>query len=114
DPSEPDPTRVGDDSLGKTEAGSGLACVWKHYDKASGLVYYLVDGYKEFLREPAAPDVFVEDFWPIYALTFNAVESEEALFPPSDVYLMLDQQMEYNRSRQGQREHRKAARPRWT
>lgn len=91
----------------------GLVCVWKHYDKASGLVYYLADGHKDFLREPAAPDVFVESFWPVYALTFNAVESESDLFPPSDVTLLLDMQREYNRSRQGMREHRDAARPRW-
>src|SRR5262249_22638184 len=64
---------------------NGLVCVWKHYDKPSGLVYYLADGYPDFLRKPAAPDVFVEDFWPVYALTFNAVENDEELFPPSDV-----------------------------
>lgn len=93
--------------------GKGLVCVWKHYDKPSGLVYYTADGYDQFLREPASPDVFVEDFWPVYALTFNAVENETELFPPSDVALMLDMQMEYNRSRQGMREHRRAARPRW-
>lgn len=87
--------------------------VWKRYDKPSGLVYYVADGYQGFLRPPAAPDVFVEDFWPVYALTFNAVESEEELFPPSDVSLLLDMQREYNRSRQGLREHRNAARPRW-
>lgn len=90
-----------------------LVCVWKHYDKPSGLVYYLADGYTGFLRPPAAPDVFVEDFWPVYALTFNAVESDKDLFPPSDVSLLLDMQREYNRSRQGKREHREAARPRW-
>lgn len=93
--------------------GEGLVCVWKMYDKASGLVYYVADGYNDFLREPAAPDVFVEDFWPVYALTFNDVESETDLFPPSDVHLMVDQQQEYNRSRQGMREHRRAARPRY-
>jgi hypothetical protein len=93
--------------------GKGLVCVWKHYDKPSGLVYYVADGYKGWLREPAAPDVFVEKFWPVFALTFNAVESEDALFPPSDVYLLSDQQNEHNRSRQGMREHRDAARPRW-
>jgi hypothetical protein len=91
----------------------GLVCVWKHYDKPSGLVYYVADGYNGFLRKPAAPDVFVEDFWPVYALTFNAVESEKELFPPSDVALLLDMQREYNRSRQGKREHRDAARPRY-
>ena len=93
--------------------GKGLVCVWKHYDKPSGLVYYVADGYKGWLREPASPDVFVEKFWPVFALTFNAVESEDALFPPSDVYLLSDQQNEHNRSRQGMREHREAARPRW-
>lgn len=91
----------------------GMVCVWKHYDKPSGLVYYIADGCNKWLREPAPPDVFVEEFWPIYALTFNAVESEDELFPPSDVELMIDMQKEYNRSRQGLREHRMAARPRW-
>lgn len=91
----------------------GFVCVWKHYDKATGLVYYVADGYDGYLREPAAPDVFVERFWPVYALTFNAVESEEELFPPSDVALLRPMQQEYNRARQGLREHRHAARPRW-
>lgn len=93
--------------------GRGMVCVYKHYDKLTGLVYYVADGHPAFLRAPAAPDVFVEQFWPIYALTFNAVESETELFPKSDVALLADQQMEHNRSRQGMREHRKAARPRY-
>lgn len=95
------------------EKKNDIVRVWKHYDKTSGLVYYVADGHNKFLREPAAPDVFVEDFWPVYALTFNAVESEKELFPPSDVTLLIDMQQEYNRSRQGMREHRDAARPRW-
>lgn len=106
---EPDETT----SYSPNAKGSGLVLVWKHYDKPSGLVYYTADGHKKWLRAPAGPDVFVEDYWPVYALTFNEVESEEELFPPSDVRLMLDQQMDYNRARQGMREHRKAARPRW-
>jgi hypothetical protein len=96
-----------------TDKGNGLVCVWKHYDKPSGLCYYVCDGYDKFLRKPASPDVFVEDFWPVYALTFNAVESENSLFPPSDVRLLWSQQQDYNGARQGQREHRQAARPRW-
>ena len=95
------------------DSGQGLVCVYKHYDKGTGLVYFVAEGHKYFLREPSAPDVFVEDFWPVYALTFNAVESEKDLFPLSDVALMLPMQQEYNRSRQGMREHRDAARPRW-
>lgn len=91
----------------------GMVCVWKYYDKPSGLVYFVADGHPGFLRPPAPPDVFVETFWPVFALTFNAVESEDELFPPSDVSLMIDMQREHNRSRQGMREHREAARPKW-
>lgn len=89
-----------------------MVLVWKYYDKPSGLVYYLADGHDCWLRPPAAPDVFVSDFWPLYALTFNDVEHEDELYPPSDVRLMRDMQKEYNRSRQGKREHREYARPR--
>ena len=113
----PSPNEIQDDEDEYTPRsdrnGSGLVCVWKHYDKTSGLVYYLADGYNKWLREPAAPDVFVEDFWPVYALTFNDVESENDLFPPSDVALIRDQQHELNLSRQGKRDHREAASPRW-
>lgn len=87
--------------------------VWRHYDKTTGLVYHLAEGYRGFLAPPAAPTVFVEDFWPIYALTFNEVENEDELFPPSDVELLADMQFEHNRARQGAREHRIAARPKW-
>lgn len=101
------------DGSERKKQGSDLICVWKHYDKMSGLVYYVADGYKYFLREPAPPDVFVETFWPVFALTFNGVENETELFPPSDVGLLRPMQDEHNRSRQGKREHRIAARPRW-
>lgn len=113
DDNSTDKASDGTEELRAAGRGNGMVCVWKHYDKTAGLVYFVADGHADFLRPPAAPDVFVEDFWPVYALTFNSVESEDELFPPSDVFLMLDQQMEYNRSRQGMREHRKAARPRW-
>jgi hypothetical protein len=100
----------------KTEdrsASTDYVRVWKHYDKPSGLVYFVADGYPKFLKEPAPPNVFVEQFWPLYVLTFNESESEDELFPPSDVALANPMQMELNRSRQGKREHRNAARPRW-
>ncbi|ODT60963.1 MULTISPECIES: hypothetical protein [Paracoccus] len=103
------------DSKGQRRDGKtkGMVRVYEHFDKATGLVYYVADGHSKFLRSPAPPEVFVEDFWPVYALTFNEVENEKELFPPSDARLMLHQQAELNRSRQGQREHRQAARPRF-
>ncbi|WP_068314956.1 hypothetical protein [Polycladidibacter hongkongensis] len=87
--------------------------VFKHYDKVAGLVYYVTEGHPAFLREPAAPDVYVEQFWPVFALAPNETEHEEELFPLSDVRLIRDMQHDYNQSRQGQREHRSAARPRF-
>lgn len=90
-----------------------MVCVWQHYDRQAGVVYLLADGHKGFLKQPGPPDIYVEDFWPVFALTFNEVEDYKSLFPPSDVRLMLDMQNEYNRARQGKREHRIAARPRF-
>lgn len=114
-----DANKVADDCDGGGEGTSkydqkdGLVCVYKFYDKDAGTMAFVAEGHKNFLRKPGPPDVYVEDFWPVYALTFNDVENESELFPPSDVSLMLPMQEEYNRSRQGMREHRQAARPRW-
>lgn len=90
-----------------------LACVFELYDKPSGLKYVIVDGGKDFLEEPAAPSVMLQSFWPVYALVFNELEHKNMLYPPSDVELLEPMQMEYNRSRQGMREHRRANRPKY-
>jgi hypothetical protein len=86
-------------------------CVWEVYNRKDGLVYTLCDGYPDFLREPASPEVYTDRFWPWFPLTLNEVDHETMIFPPSDVKLIRDMQTEYNRSRQGMREHRRAARP---
>ena len=97
--------REWDDRSGKS------AVVWEIYSRKDGLVYVICDGYKEFLREPASPDIYNERFYPWYALCFNSVEDERELYPPSDVRLMRDMQLEYNRCREGLKEQRIAARP---
>lgn len=86
-------------------------CVWEIFDKADGLVYIVCDGYKDFLEEPAAPDVKVSSFWPIRPLIFNRVESETNPFPRSDVRLLRSLQKEINRLAEDTRQHRIAARP---
>jgi len=87
--------------------------VIEYYDKPTGTMYTLAEGYPDFLEEPKAPSVKVERFFPIYALTFNEVEHENELIPPSDVSLIRDMQEEHNRSRQALREHRRASRPKF-
>jgi hypothetical protein len=85
--------------------------VWLIYHIKDGLVYTVADGYADFLEEPTAPNPLLERFWPWFPLMFNELEHEAEIFPPSDVRLLRHQQEEYNRSREGLREHRRANRP---
>jgi hypothetical protein len=88
-----------------------VARVWEIYSKSDGMVYVICDGYKDFLREPTAPEVYMERFYPWFALVMNECDDEKTIFPPSDVSLIRHPQMEINRSREGLREHRVANRP---
>jgi hypothetical protein len=99
--------RMGDSGKGK----GGLACIWHIYDKATGLEYIVAEGHPDFLREPASPSVFIEQFFPYFAVTFNDMESEGELFPKSDVELLKHIQKEYNRTKESLRQHRIANRP---
>lgn len=101
--------RDGEEPSNKNE----LFCVWEIYNKTDGMVYAVCDGYKDFLVEPSSPDVYLERFWPWFAFVVNEVYDDLSVFPPSDVHLMRDMQMELNRSRQGLREHRRANRPKY-
>ena len=91
----------------------GLALVWEIYDKNAGLQYIVCDGHNDFLSEPVAPPIRLETFWPFFALTFNEIEHKDHLYPPSDIKLLAPMQHEYNRARQGLREHRRANRPKY-
>lgn len=94
------------------DGNDGKSCVvWEIWSRKDGIIYHLCDGYPEFLREPVAPEVYTDRFWPWFPITFNDCDHEQEVYPPSDVELIRDMQMEFNRSRQGLREHRRAARP---
>lgn len=88
--------------------------VWEVQDSVNQQTFVLCDGYPDFLKEPCAPDVKVDRFWTLFALVFNEVESDDdEVYPPSDVWLLRHPQAEYNRARQGLREHRAANRPKY-
>jgi hypothetical protein len=96
----------------RQSSGKGdLACVYHVYDKRTGMELVLCEGYPDFLKEPGEPDIFIEDFFPIYALTFNDAEEEGRLFPESDVENLMTLQKEYNRANEAKRQHRIANRP---
>jgi hypothetical protein len=88
-----------------------LCAVYELYDKATAMCMTFCDGFPAFLVKPAEPPLRLENFWPWFPLTFNDAEDEEHIFPPSDVQLMRDMQLDYNVARQRLREHRDAARP---
>lgn len=101
----PDPSRTDKPSE------NTMFCVWEIYSKTDGLVYVVCDGWPDFLVEPGPPDVWLERFYPWFSFVTNEVYDEKTVFPPSDVRLIQDMQLELNRARQGLREHRRAARP---
>lgn len=101
-------------AAGGYDKKTAKACaVYQVWDKQTRQVFTVADGYPDFLKEPAAPDTKLERFWPWFTLSFNDVEDEDSIWPLSDVQLMMPMQEEYNRSRQGLREHRRANRPKY-
>jgi hypothetical protein len=99
----------GGDTANISKGDSDTALVWEVYNKRDGMVYVICDGYIDFLQEPAAPDAWIERFYPWFAVMFN--ETDGQVFPPSDIQLLKPMQLELNRTRQGMREHRFANRP---
>lgn len=97
----------------KAEEDDKRATVWEIHSKKDGLVYVIADGYHDFLKEPECPVLELERFWPFFALVFNEVESERDIFPASDVRLLMPIQREYNRAREGLRQHRQANKPKY-
>ncbi|MCX7604916.1 MAG: hypothetical protein N2036_12640 [Bryobacteraceae bacterium] len=85
--------------------------VYQYYELATRTLYTVAEGWPDYLEEPRPPDVHVEQFFPYYVLSFNDIEHEKRLFPPSDVELLRHVQEEYNRVRESLRQHRIANRP---
>jgi hypothetical protein len=97
--------------------------VWRVWDKRTGTEFVVAEGWPDYIKEPSAPIVQVDGFWPVLVLEFNPVEDADTpadkndgiarrrIHGLSDVELLRDMQDEYNRARQGLREHRRANRP---
>lgn len=109
---------TGYDGAGVKSSEGSKCRVYEFYDRRDGLMYTLAEGYCDFLEEPQSPPVRLERFFPYFVLSFNDLESSDddtksSIYPPSDVRLMRSHQLEYNRSREGLREHRIANRPQY-
>jgi hypothetical protein len=95
------------------EADSRLVAVWLMYHRKDGVMYWMVDGYRDFLSDPAPPPIVLERFYPWFPLSFSVTDNEKHPFPVSVVSIVRGSQQEYNRSRQGLRDHRIANRPKY-
>ncbi|MBP9870545.1 MAG: hypothetical protein KBC53_03490 [Nitrosomonas sp.] len=94
------------------DKSDSLYCVYEIYDRLTGSCFTICDGYTSgYLREPKAPNVQVEQFFPYYPIAFNQKEDEASIFPLSVVDLLYHQLMEYNRSKESLRQHRIAMKP---
>lgn len=93
--------------------GKPCARVYEIWDKENQQVMVVCEGYCDFIREPATPEIYLERFWPFFPIVFNEAEHYDEIYPLSDVEQAKDIQNEYNRSREALREHRIAARPYW-
>lgn len=87
--------------------------VWCVQDKVNQQYFAVADGYCEFLKEPATPDIKIDRFWSVFPVVFNETEHFDEIYPKSDVEQAMDIQREYNRSREALRQHRIAATPWW-
>jgi hypothetical protein len=114
-------TRMTDGSTNRTEGpndseGKPRDCLVREiWDKELLQVFTIVDGHPDFVKPPAEPDVKISRFFTTFPLIFNEIEPDDddtkPKFPPSDVWLAKDSQFEYNRARNGLREHRQQNRP---
>lgn len=86
-----------------------LYAVWEVWDKDSNTVYTLVEGGKEWAREPYTPDYLGEQFYPFFPLQFERIDGE--MHPKSLVEGMIELQDEYNTSHTQFAEHRKESLP---
>lgn len=96
---------------GGNKEGRDTARVWEIWDRETNSVCTVCDGYFDYLVEPHAPISYTERFYPWFVYAPNATDDTDDPFPPSDVEIIMSQQMEINRAGEGLRQHRWAARP---
>lgn len=88
-----------------------FVCVWRVWQKSTGLVFTVCDGFDQLLHEDTSPPVEVEGFWPWFPLIPKPSDDDERPYPNSMVQMISGQCMEINRAAQGLADHRHAARP---
>lgn len=103
---------IGSDQNKTPDGTESLACVYEYYNKSTGVMSVVCEGYDDYLREPGPPIVRIKQFYPWFPIMFNEVENPDGkIYPPSDIKLLMHMQKEHNRSREALRQHRIANQP---
>jgi hypothetical protein len=106
------PIEAKDDIFSKQDV-----CLYEVFDYTTKTRFFVCDGWKDFVLAPEPVSPSISGFWHHFALTFNELEvdpeSKTSIFPPSDVQTMKSPQMEWNRTREDLRDHRRANSPRY-
>jgi len=114
-------SKTGQENDLKSDPGSQKAKphvkLFEVIDRDSKTSFIVCDGHDDYVQEPQPLDPPTRRFWPVFALTFNHVETEgeceASVFPPSDVDLMKSAQKERNEARESRSKHRKANKPQY-
>lgn len=102
----------GQDSTAPSAATSqGFFCVYKVYDKDTGVRFTICEGVDDYLEAPQAPDFAQERFFPYHTLIFNEPDGIGETAPMSETQLIRPMQHEINSAAEGLLEHRIANRP---
>lgn len=96
---------------GNRSKNGGKACVYEVWNMDTQMVCHICDGYPDYITEPKSSESWLEQIHPFFVLSFNDVEDDDDIYPPSDVEKGKHIQLEWNRSREGLRLHRIANRP---
>lgn len=89
--------------------------VWETYNRVTKTKCWTCNGYKDYLQEPEPIEPLTKHFWPWFGIVLNKVEVDESTkataMGPSDVQQMKHPQREWNRTREGLKDHRKMSAP---
>ena len=105
-------------TVSKTDIfNKSLVALYEVFDYTTKTRFFVCEGWKDFVLEPEPVLPAISGFWHHFALTFNELEVDPdsctSIFPPSDVQTVKSPQIEWNRTREDLRDHRRANSPRY-
>lgn len=106
---EPSYVKADSESPRDTEDCNLFVCVHELWHRDNNSIYTLIEGLRQYARDPYTPQPTTSRFYPFFMLAFREVDGER--HPQSLPYRLAGLQDEYNRTRSNFAEHRRRALP---